>query len=365
MDVAGLQNARLGVLYLWQGVKYKSPLAEAVIGGTMTAVSGITGTQDINVAEFGLGVEIAAMAADSRAQGPGGLWARIKSWAEDLISKLWEKIKGVFGDVAEMLGMLKGIALFVTQQVFAKAAPFIGGAAGLVTGLWKTTSAIVEKVGNWMASKGVRIAFGHPQTMVNGIESGITRALLEGIYESVRSAVSIGLNAASFGGAAIVDAVAGIVEAAVKIIWRVAESKIVNKFVSEARTYWQARDTDAAFHLDSMKFNDWLQGTTQKVPVTAALTLGSGIAGDKMRLLQMYTGGGQVISQSAFDAGVAYLDKVKRSGSRLIERAGLKFESDDPMVASLLKLAESHDEVTSKKKWYKSLFRKVDKVVRA
>ena len=153
-----MNNARLGVVYLWQGVNVKSPIADAVMGGVMTSVSGILGTKDINVAEFGLGVEVATMVAESRSQGQTGLFNQIKAWAEDLMSKIWGKIKEIFGDVAEMLGTLKGIALFVTQQVFAKAAPIIGGAVGLVQGLWKTTVGIIEKVGSWIASKGVKIA---------------------------------------------------------------------------------------------------------------------------------------------------------------------------------------------------------------
>ena len=366
MDIAGMQNARLGTIYLWQGVKYNSQLADLVIGGAMTSVSGILGCKDINVAEFGLGVEVTTMATQSRSEGPGGLWHKIKTWAEDLMQKLWQKIKAVFGDVAEMLGTLKGLALFVTQQVFAKAAPLIGGAVGLVSGLWKTSVAIAEKVGNWIAKKSVKLTFGHPKTLVKGIDQGINRALLEGIYETVKSAVSLGLNAASLGGAAIVDAVTGIIEAAVKIIWRVAESKVIKKFIKDAKNFWNARGTTTAMHLDSFKFDNWLKPATQKVPVIAAVTLGSGVAGDKMRLLQMYTGEGKVISESDFKSGAAYLDRMKRSGSRLIERSGLEFTSDDLVIAGLLKLANSHDEVeTNKRGFFAKLFRTTDKVMRA
>lgn len=366
MDIVGMQNARLGTIYLWQGVNYKSPLADAVLGGVMTSVSGILGTKEINVAEFGLGVEVAAVVADSRAEGAHGFRDKIKQWSLDLVGKLWGKIKDCFGDVAEIPGTLKGIALFVTQQIFAKAAPFIGGATGFIQGLWKTGSAIVEKVGNWMARKGVNLTFGHPKTLVNGIEHGITRALLEGIYETIRSAVSLGLNAASFGGAAIVDAVTGIVEAAVKIIWRIAEAKIVNRFISDAKNFWNSRGTSSGMHLDSAKFDNWLKPATKKVPLIAAVTLGSGISGDKMRLLKMYTDHGQTISESSFRSGCAYLDQVKRSGARLIERADLDFSSKDQIIDGLLKLSSSHAQVDSTKRGiFTKLFRATDKFMRA
>lgn len=365
MDIEGMNNARLGVVYLWQGVNMKSPIADAVLGGIMTSVSGISGTKDINIAEFSLGVEVTAMVADSRSEGQTGAFNQIKAWAEDLMAKIWEKIKTIFGDVAEMLGTLKGIALFITQQIFSKAAPIIGGVVGLVQGLWKTTVGIVEKVGSWIASKGVEIAFGAPKSLVNGVEQGLTRSMLEGIYETIKSAVSLGLNAASFGGAAIVDCVVGIVEAAIKIIWRIAESKVVNKFILDARNMWTTRDTGRPMHKDCLKFDDWLRPVTKKVPLVAAVTLASGIAGDKMRFLQMYTGTGNIISQASFDEGVSYLDQLKRAGSRIMERSGVTFTSDDDMIAGLLKLAEKHDEVHSKKSRWRRFFRIADKVVRA
>lgn len=367
MDVAGMQNARLGAIYLWQGTKHKSPLAETVLGGMLSSAGALAGIKDINIPVPDQAVDLVSMGIQSgRDTGPqGGLWATIKAWAEDFVQKVWEKIKETLGDVAEIGGHIKKIALFVTQQVFQKAAPLIGGAVGLVQGLWKTTVAFVEKLGNWIAKKSVSLNFGHPKTLVKGIEHGITRALLEGLYETARSALSIGLNAASLGGAVIVDAVAAVIEAATKIIWRFAESRIISKFCEQATHFWTARAEKSALHLDAMKFDNWLKPATRKVPVIAAVTLGSGIAGDKMRFLQMYTGGGDVISANQFKSGVKYLDQMKRAGSRLIERTGIDFTSNDQMIDGLLKLAKSHDEVKAATNFWHKLFRTGDKIVRA
>lgn len=362
-----MQNARLGAIYLWQGTNHESALASLVLSGLLNTTSALSSVAEFSFPVPDQSVDLVAQGIDSGREtgSQGGLWAMLKAWAEDFVKKVWEKIKATLGDVAELGGHLKKIALFIVKQIFAKAAPVIGSAVGLAQGLWKTTVAFCEKLGTWIASKGVVLNFGHPKTLVEGIESGLTRALLEGLYEMARSALSVGLNAATLGGAAVFDLVVAVIEAVVKILWRVAESLIISKFCEDAKKFWNSRGTNTAMHLDSMKFNSWLRPATQKVPVLAAATLGSGIAGDKMRFLQMYTGHGEVISQNQFDAGVKYLDKMKRAGARLIERSGLEFTSTDLVIAGLHKLATSHDEVQAKTKWYRKLFRITDKIVRA
>jgi len=369
MDVAGMQNARLGVIYLWQGTTVESPLANVILSGAMGAASGLAGLKEVNLPVPDLATDFAAIGVQSAInvrEGPQqGLSATIKAWAEDFLLKVWDKIKDIFGDLAEMAGQLKKIAVFVTQQVFKKLAPVIGSAVGLVQGLWKMTVAFCEKLGDWLAARGVKLVQGHPTTLIKGIESGITRALLEGIYEMAKSAASLALNVASWGGTAIVDAVVAVVEAATKIIWRIAETFVIRRFCKEARQFWIARNESNSIHLDSSRFDGWLKGTTNKVPVIAAVTLGTGIAGDKMRFLQMYTGEGAVISQDQFDAGVKYLDQMKRAGSRLLERSDMKFHTDDKVIDGLLKLAQRHDAVAAQGSLWQRLFRFTDKAVRA
>lgn len=346
MDVTGMQNARLGVVYLWQGTQVKSSTVEEVISTVARAV----------------GTRLGILEAES---SEAGLWSKIKSWAEEFVVKVWAKIKEVFGDIGVIGGHIKKIALFLAKQVFKKAAPIIGSVAGLVQGLWKTTVAFCEKLSNWIAKHGVNLVKGHPETLVKGIERGLNRALLEGLYETAKSSLLLGLNIASSGAASIIDKVAGIIEMATKMIWQFAERCIIRGFCAEAKNYWTGRSESNAIHLDSMKFDNWLKSTTNKVPVVAAVTLGSGIAGDKMRFLQMYTGEGLVVTQSQFDNGVRYLDQMKRTGSRVLERTGLEFQSDDPTIAGLLKLARSHDEVKAKTCFWRRQFRTSDKIMRA
>lgn len=370
IDEAGMQNARDGVLYLWKDVNFKSPLAETFIGGAMSTVSGILDTQEINLAEFDLGVEITSLGIDS-VQTKKTLWDSIKNWAQNFMNKLWVRVKEIFGEITEMAITLKSLALFVTQQIFSKASPFIGAANELVQGLSSTTGALCDKIGNWLARRNVVLNSGHPQTLVDAIEVGLTRALLNGLRQTVQGAVSLALHVSSFGGAAILDCVVATIEAVTKFMWRIAESHILKKFISDAKAMWQISKISTN-GVDPFLFNKWLRDATEKVPVIAAITLNSGIAGDKMRLIQMYSPGeyifdryqpstsssntgkliykktpSKLISQAQFDASCNYIDRIKRSGSKLIERSGLKFSSDDVLVNGLLTMCSSHAEVYS------------------
>lgn len=388
MDVAGMINARQGVLYLWQSTSMETPLASVIVGGALSSAGALASVGEIDLhlpdvtANIALGTWDAARNARSgNAAGiaAGGaaqiqtkasnlnptLWSQIKEWAQGFVEKIWGKLKDVFGDLAEVLGLIKNLGTFVAGQVFSTVQSTIGGVTNLVQGLWKMTYGVVERVDVWLAKKAVKLVFGHPTTLAKGIEQGLNRAMLEGIYQTIKGAVSTGLNAAGYGAGVIVDAVVTVVETVVKILWRIAEYFIVKGFVEKAKVFWHTRNEATSIVNNSQKFDDWLRPTVTRVPLIAAVTMGSGIAGDKMRFLQMLAGDGSAISQDQFDSGVAYLDKVKRSGARLIERSDCKFTSDDPVVQGLLKLAASHTETHDATSTGRKVLRIFDRVLRA
>ena len=110
---------------------------------------------------------------------------------------------------------------------------------------------------------------------------------------------------------------------------------------------WKSRSSKNSAIRKIAKFDRWLRPAVETVPVIAAVTLGSGIAGDKMRLLEMFADKGAIITPSQFQTGVAYLDKIKRIGAQLIEQSEIDFTSDDQLVQGLLNLAKSHSENSS------------------
>ena len=366
MDVAGMQNARLGMLYLWQGTKVNSSLATTILGGVIGSTGAIGGAVGYDFPVPDMAVDIVGGAADSASSSDKTGFAAILEWAKGFVSGLWAKMKDQFGSVGDIGGALKNIALFVAGEVFKSVSGIIGASAGLVQGLWNFTTTFCEKISNWKAKNDVKLNFGHPKTLVKGIERGLTMGMLEGLYKIAKNAVMITLHVFTAGAAVIVDAIAAVAEAAVKILWRIGEYYCFKHFTASAKNYWISKTPGRGIHMDSKKFDDWIRPITKKIPLVAAVSLGSGIVGDKMRFLQMYAGDGQIISKSDFKSGVKYLDQMKRAGSRLMERSDIEFGSDDVMIAGLLKLAQSHQEVhTNKKGFFAKLFRTTDKIMRA
>lgn len=383
-----MQNARAGVLYLWQGTSVDWSPASEIVGTAFSIAGGAMDIADVSLPApeiipasgqdaFGAatmsasetvigGVSASLTAAEADPQ-TRSRWETVKSWAKDFVAKIWDEIKAVvgWGDMGEMAGKLKNLALFVAQQVFSKIAPLLGNAVGLAQGLWKLTVGVVERFRVYLSGRGVKLMKGAPTVLVNGIKNALNRAILEGLQESIRSAVGVALNVLTAGASVIFDAVAGIVDAVVRLIWRIAEVLQIKKFIREAKEHWQIRDEAISITRNSQGFADWLEQYVTRVPIIAAATLGSGIAGDKMRFIQMYSGEGRVISQSSFDSAVQHLDMVKISGSRYMERTGLQFQSGDPTIDGLHKLARNHVEVQAKTKRRWRWFRRADNMMRA
>ncbi|MEM6662745.1 MAG: hypothetical protein AAF666_11280, partial [Pseudomonadota bacterium] len=235
------------------------------------------------------------------------------------------------------------IVVFAASQIWQNAAPFIGAANELIDGLAQSGRAFIEKLSTWHAGRRVKIEEGHPKTLLDGIKIGMNRAMWEGLGKIAKSSISIGLNAASCGGAAIVDAVAAVLQSVAKLVWRFAEYCVLNTFINRAKIHWANRETDlSAIHLDAKRFNDWLRPATRKAPVIAALTLGSRIAGDKIRLLQIYNEKGTMISFQQFERGRIYIDKMKGVGAGLINRSGLEFKGQSQAIQDLIDVAKSN-----------------------
>ena len=96
MDVEGMKNARLGVVYLWQGTKMESALASTIVSGVFSgATNCMSIPPDINIHSHD---DIAGLLGEASSGGAQGAWAQFKAWAEDFCRKMWAKIRiGILG----------------------------------------------------------------------------------------------------------------------------------------------------------------------------------------------------------------------------------------------------------------------------
>ena len=140
--------------------------------------------------------------------------------------------------------------------------------------------------------------------------------MLEGLYAVVKSAVSASLKFITMGVSTIVNAVVGVIEAVIRLVYSFKERKFLNQFIAKCREYWKLPRSARILALsgEARGFNQEFLEATENSPIIAAITLNSRIAGDKYRLLQVYSGNGSIITQSQFDAGCTYLNRLGTIG---------------------------------------------------
>ena len=263
--------------------------------------------------------------------------------ANKVIAIIRAKALGIWGDKsAAAMEYLPKIARTVINKILAKwlasAAPIIGGILEIGGGILNTMTAAAEKYKEWVTGKGVELMGGHPSTVAQAIRNAMWLSVGEGLYNTLKGGVNLGINFAAAGASAIVSLVISVVEAVATTCWHLVEIMRIRTFFDEARDMWKRIDNSDSLHLQPTAFNKWYSSYALTIPALAVLTLISGICGDKMRYLQMYKADDHVIDQSAFDHGVTYLDNLKIWGYEYLDNAGFSFESSDPLVTHMLEL---------------------------
>ena len=416
-DVAGgaqafmepaLINSRLGVLYLFGHLDCDDSIFKVVLDGAidMTTASLDYAGGDTNVAmgraSSGLskakGVAgAAAEKIEAKLRAPSGgatvtsqqllganvaaptdgklrqAFDKIKATLYEYAQKIWEAIRaqlagakqkfaGLLADpsaaaLSMLPGALRKLCDLLAGKFLAAAAPLIGAGLDIAKGLANTIDSGVTKFKEWLSGRDVELLAGHPGTIVQAIRRAMWFSVGEGVYDTVKGGLKLGLEFASSGASAIGALVVAIVEALVKTIWRVIELVRMRSFFKQAAQYWDVRNEAGALHTRPIAFNNWFKGYAVDMPALSVLALNSGVCGDKMHFLKMFKDDTAVITQAAFDGGCRYVDELKVWGSKFIEDAGYSFSSEDPVVTGLLKLAQSHTAETGKagKAWNAAL----------
>lgn len=298
---------------------------------------------------------------------------KIKATLYEYAQKIWEAIRaqlaGAKTKFADMLadpsatalavlpGMLRKLCDLLAGKFLAAAAPLIGAGLDVAKGLANTIDSGVTKFKEWLSGRDVVLLAGHPGTIVQAIRRAMWFSVGEGVYDTMKGGLKLGLEFATYGASAIAALVVSIVEALVKTIWRVIELIRMRSFFKQAAQYWESRNEASALHTRPIAFNNWFKSYAVDMPALSVLALNSGICGDKMHFLKMFKDDTAVITQAAFDGGCRYVDDLKIWGSKFIEDAGYSFSSEDPVVTGLLKLAQSHTQEIGKagKAWNAAL----------
>jgi hypothetical protein len=269
---------------------------------------------------------------------------KVQEWFDQLVQKMMDMLRQKFGTIEGVAGTIKQVVKGIVTLVAAKAAPFVGAGLEIASAIGKTVDASVTRFRAWKDSRGVEVADGHPGTVVQSITRAMTLSLFQGLWDMLKGAGSLAMDIVGFGAGGVVNLIISASEMLIKFIWRLVETVRINTFCREARGHWEQSQSLDSLHRRPFAFSEWYRSYALNLPLISVLTLNTGICGDKMRYLSMFSASGQPISSDMFLNGSRYLDNLKPWGAKYLDDAGFSIRSGgDVLVDQLVNtFASSH-----------------------
>ena len=366
-----LQNARLGVIYLFGHLQVDSNIFNVLLEGGLNAAGGVLGYAGASTSSGGLGSSLASSVSTNltTAMIPGKvildaaegaayetritpatrpLAERVKAWFTEFARKVWETVKEKFSDPTLTFAAVKNLVNVCMSSFLQTAAPFVSGGIDITKGLVNTIDAAFVRFRAWLQGRKVELSKGHPTVVVSSIQRAMTLSLFEGLYQMLKGAGDIAASTFTAGASMIIKVVVALSEMLIKMIWRMFEISHMDKVFRQAAAFWRGRESGDALHKRPFEFTHWYRKSALNSPALAILTLNSGICGDKMVYLSMFTDAGRQISTTEFQQGARFLDDLKPWGAEYLGNSGYSFRSSSEMVGKLLTFAEGHADQRNK-----------------
>ncbi len=357
-----LAHSRKGLVYLFSAVEVEMGMGKILIDGAFDLFDGIGDLPGVSIPEVvskaaggakKLSLKLIESKSDAKPVGPKmgappqqrTLWERIKETFLEYAKKIYNLLKTKYADFVNSSNSEKAdtiwtyvqkIVNFVSSNVLSSAIPFLGASFDIVNGIKDTTVACYHRYMAYALGKGVVLNEGHPGVIAASIERAMNLGIGKGLYDTFKGAGNLAMQASSFGAASIVSLVITGCELIAKVIYRLWETSGMRTFFADCKKKWDAKDT---IYESAPDFTEWYSKAAYALPCLSALAVNSGITGDKMAYLTMFTDGTQKVSitQAKFDQGVSYIEKLKSWSLSYLEDTGYDFDSTDPLVKGLLK----------------------------
>jgi hypothetical protein len=371
-----LVNARLGVVYLFSTMAAEAGYFNVVLEGGLGVANGVLSFGGANISDGGLGdagmntaglalnptmvpasellnagkktFELPAKLASYQSKFQE-LRARIFQWLENFVQNLITNLKEKFLSLELPAAMVKAaINCACGALLSASTAGLVSGALDTAKGVVNTLDASFTRYKTWRLGRDVEMASGHPATVVDAIRRAMTLSLFQGLWQLLKGAGGMALTAATASAGLIVSVTIAVSEVLTKIIWRLVEISHMRKFFASAAELWRNRTSANALHKRPIAFSRWYREYAINCPAIAILTLNSGICGDKMTYLSLYSDHSTVITSEQFLAGAAFIDSLKPWGADYLANCGYSFSSSDAFTSSILTFAGKHEEERNK-----------------
>lgn len=353
-----MADARRGVIYFLGNTKAARTGLKLDFGIVSNFVGNTEVAEDVGKGALWL-VEKVSVARGAIDAGKQKVQA-VKDWAADKLKPLTDMIQQYFGELLSKLRLKYGYLLdgcdaltecvgWLTStltKTLADAIPgwgYVQSAADIYSGAKTAIQGAWKGLQQLYSGYGVQLLGGHPSIIANMLGRHALAMVAGGLKDigiASGKIAMMGAADAAAGVGALVSVVSEILLKIAGLVERLVQRFLLNRALRQASEQWSIRDGGAGLIADHKKFSEWFQSAVIATPVIAALTLNSGFAAHPYRFLQLLDGGGQVVSQSQFDSGVAHIDKLKSIGAdyvrAYIDAYSTTFESPDKLVQARL-----------------------------
>ncbi|UPG95699.1 hypothetical protein [Luteibacter aegosomatissinici] len=349
----GMVNARLGILYLFGNLACDEGKYRIITNGLIDMAgkgSGTLGTAVKRTTDAGTCFTPYAAGSAERTAKRQQVSNALKGIAASVTQAIFtQRANGEDdgeGTKTEAIwkaipGGLQTVCDHIAEKVMDQISPFLANGVAATQGLVTAVKVGGERFVVHARGKGVTLVPGVPTTTIDGIKRGMDLSLAGEVYNVLKGGTALALEGLTAG---VAGAIAGIAFSAIEVLVafarKVHDFYRIRLFLTDAKALWAQREKPNSLHRQPYAFNRWYRKTAMRVPAIPVLTLNSGVCGDKMRMLCMFSNEGEVISQQNFDKGVAYIDHLKGWGSSYLEETAYSFTSADKLVAELIKPAK-------------------------
>ena len=400
-----LSHARLGVIYLFAHLDVHAKVAKMLLLPTVSIAAFLDGqintskynlydhtsstsaandsTLAIDAVRFagepiiagGMAVENAMMDAPSNVRS-SSLFMYICEWLSDFARKIGRNLIGLFyrreikdGPYVIQLSMILSTikaALTMAATIVCEAfSAFASDTTRLLRHLSRIADAAVDGIRSWWNSRNVSILFGHPSMICETLKTTMTGQLKKGIYNTMKASAGIAIELLFPLVGSAVRVVGNLILSVFETIYNLIEHYVVLQNIRgiayQCQHFWKAyKETQmqplnartALFHEDNERFATWYREIARTSPELIALTLNSGICGNKMEFLNMFnTDKGTLVTKAQFSSGVEYVDSLKDYSANFLLESDYRFSSEKRDVQGYINIAKEFTRNKENKAW--------------
>ena len=270
----------------------------------------------------------------------------IKKQLAEFFDKLAEHFGRMYGETAGALEWVGEFGAWAVSTLVGSLADIIPGwgyveaASDLYDGVKQGVTSAIKWLGQVFSGWGVKLLDGSPTIMASAIARHNATALAGGLKDTALAITKISLQAAgdaASGVGSIIGMITGILQRIANMLGYCIQRFLLARTINQAKFHWNNK---AELTTDKDKFREWFQRSCVLTPVVAGLCMQSGFMANPLRFLALLTPQDEVISQEAYDKGVAHIEKIKSlSRDYCREYADgykLEFSSVDNIVSSRL-----------------------------